>query len=132
MIREGANAMHNLRALLVEDDCVINADIYGVIETLGIFVTSVFSASAAIAVIDGGGYLKVLLTDIDLGVGPNGFDVAHHARRCYPNIPVVFISGTMGSRHAAAGIAGSVFVAKPFHPFEIREAISRTCGLEAA
>jgi CheY-like chemotaxis protein len=47
--------MHSLRALLVEDDRVINADLYGVLEALGIFVTSVFSASAAMAVIDRGG-----------------------------------------------------------------------------
>jgi CheY-like chemotaxis protein len=124
--------MHWLRALLVEDDCVINADICGVLEDFGIFVTSVFSANAAIEIIESGEYLKVLLTDIDLGAGLNGFDVAHHARRCYPKLPVVFVSGTMGSRHAAEGVAGSVFVAKPFHPSHIREAISRTCGLEAA
>jgi CheY-like chemotaxis protein len=124
--------MHSLRALLVEDDCVINADICGVLEDLGIFVTSVFSADTAIAAIDQAEYLKVLVTDIDLGEGMNGFDVAHHARDRYPNLPVVFISGTMGSRHAAEGVAGSEFVAKPFHPFQIRDAIGRTCGLEAA
>lgn len=124
--------MHSLRALLVEDDCVINADISGVLEDLGIFVTSVYNADTAIEVIDRGEYLKVLLTDIDLGDGLNGFDVAHHARDRYPHLPVVFISGTMGSRHAVEGVAGSAFVAKPFQPFQIRDAIDQTCGLEAA
>ncbi len=124
--------MHRLRALLVEDDCVINADICGVLEDLGIFVTAAYTAETAIEVIDRGEYLKVLLTDIDLGAGLNGFDVAHHARDRYPNLPVVFISGTMGSRHPTEGVAGSEFVAKPFHPSEIRDAIGRACGLAAA
>jgi CheY-like chemotaxis protein len=124
--------MHRLSALLVEDDCVINADICGVLEDLGISVTSVYSADTAISEIDFGEYIKVLLTDIDLGEGLNGFDVAHHARDRYPDLPVVFISGTMGSRHAAEGVAGSAFVAKPFQPFQIRDAIGRACGLEAA
>jgi CheY-like chemotaxis protein len=124
--------MHTLRALLVEDDCVLNADICDMLEDMGIFVTSVFSGMAAISAIDRGEYLKVLLTDIDLGEGPNGFDVAHHARNCYPHLPVVFISGIMGSRCAAEGVAGSAFVAKPFQPFQIRDAIGRACRLEAA
>jgi CheY-like chemotaxis protein len=124
--------MNRLHALLVEDDCVINADRCGVLEDLGISFTSVFGADTAISEIDRSEYLEVLLTDIDLGEGLNGFDVAHHARDRYPNLPVVFISGTMGSRFAAEGVAGSEFVAKPFQPFQIRDAIGRTCGLEAA
>ncbi|HEX3366196.1 response regulator [Phenylobacterium sp.] len=124
--------MNSMRALLVEDDCVINADIFGILEDLGIFVTSTFTADAAVAVIDHGGYLKILVTDVDLGEGLNGFDVARHARGRYSNLPVLFISGTMGSRHAAEGVAGSEFIAKPFHPSQIKDAIGRTCGLAAA
>jgi|SRR5579859_1314527 len=124
--------MHSLRVLLVEDNYVTNATIFRTIEELGIFVTSVFDAKAAIAAIDAGGYLKVLVTDIDLGEGLNGFDVARHARSRYPKLAVVFVSGAGASRHAAEGVAGSVFVPKPFQPSQIRQAIERTCGLEAA
>jgi CheY-like chemotaxis protein len=124
--------MNHLRVLLVEDDYVINADISGVLEDLGVFVTSVHTAEDAIGVIDGGGYLKALLTDIDLGEGEDGFDVARHARQRYPGLPVVFVSGTMASRHAAEGVAGSVLIAKPFHPSQIRNALHRAMGLEAA
>jgi CheY-like chemotaxis protein len=124
--------MNRLRVLLVEDDYVINADISGVLEDLGIFVTSVHTAEAAMFVIDSGGYLKALLTDIDLGEGENGFDVARHARRRYPDLPVVFVSGTMASRHAAEGVAGSVLIAKPFHPSQIRNALHQAMGARAA
>jgi CheY-like chemotaxis protein len=124
--------MNTFRVLLVEDDYVINANISGVLEDLGIFVTSVHTAEAAIGVIDSGRYLKALLTDIDLGEGADGFEVARHARRRYPDLPVVFIAGPMASRHAAEGVAGSVLIAKPFHPSQIRDALHRAIGLEAA
>jgi CheY-like chemotaxis protein len=126
------DTMHSLRALLVEDDYVINVDIRGVLEDLGIFVTSVHSAEAAVTVLEGGGYLKALVTDIDLGEGQNGFDVARHARKLYPRLPVVFVSGTMASRHAAEGVEGSVLVAKPFHPRQIRDALQCAIDREAA
>jgi len=117
---------------LVEDDYVINVDISGIIEDLGIFVTSVHTAEAAVMVIDGGGYLKALVTDIDLGEGQNGFDVARHARKLYPGLPVVFISGTMASRHEAEGVEGSILVAKPFHPLQIRDALQCVVDRKAA
>jgi CheY-like chemotaxis protein len=106
--------------------------ILGVLEDLGIFVTAAHTAEEAMSVIDARGYLKMLLTDVDLGKGPNGFDVARHARACYPNLPVVFVSGTTASRHAAEGVSGSVLVTKPFHPSQIRDALNTVLGLEAA
>jgi CheY-like chemotaxis protein len=124
--------MNRLRVLLVEDDHVVNMAILGVLEDLGIFVTAAHTAEEAMSVIDARGYLKMLLTDVDLGKGPNGFDVARHARACYPNLPVVFVSGTTASRHAAEGVSGSVLVTKPFHPSQIRDALNTVLGLEAA
>jgi CheY-like chemotaxis protein len=119
--------MNSLRALLVEVDCVVNAAILKILEGLGIFVTPSFTAEGAISVIDRGEYLKILVTDIDFGEGLNGFDVARHARDRYPDLPVVFMSETQGSRCAAEGVVGSTFVAKPFRPSEIKDAIDRAC-----
>lgn len=124
--------MHRHKVLLVEDDYVINVDICGVLEDLGLYVTSVHTSEAAVAAIDSSKYLKVLLTDIDLGAGLNGFEVARHAREHYPKLAVVFVSGTMASRHAVEGVARSVLVAKPFHPIQIRDALARAVRLEAA
>ena len=124
--------MEHLKILLVEDDYVINVDMCGVLEELGLFVTSVHTAHDAVAEIDSHHCFEALLTDIDLGVGLNGFDVARHGREHYPHLAVVFVSGTMAARHAADGVARSVFVAKPFHPRDIRAALDRAVYLEAA
>lgn len=122
--------MNILRVLLVEDDYVINVDICGILKDMSMSFTTVHTADEAVASIDSGRCLKALLTDIDLGDGLDGFDVARHARKRYPMLPVVFVSGTMASRHASEGVAGSVLVAKPFHPLQIRDAL-RATGLEA-
>jgi CheY-like chemotaxis protein len=121
--------MNRMRVLFVEDDHFINMEILGILEDFGIFVTPVHPAEAAMSVIDSRGYLKLLLADIDLGKGADGFDVARHARNAYPDLPVVFVSGTAAARHAAEGVPGSVLVAKPFTPGQIRDALHTVLGL---
>jgi CheY-like chemotaxis protein len=74
--------------------------------------------------------MTALLTDVDLGSGPDGFDVARHARTLYRRLPVVFVSGTMAAHHAANGVVNSAFVAKPFLPHQIMAALIRVSDLE--
>jgi FixJ family two-component response regulator len=45
---------------------------------------------------------------------------------------VVFISGTAETRHAAEGVVGSEFIAKPFQSNQILAALERAIRLEAA
>ncbi len=81
------------------------------------------NALLAVNVIDRLGYLSALVSDIDLGEGENGFDIARRARAAYPRLPVVFVSGAAASRHAAEGVEGSVFISKAYHPRQIVEAL---------
>lgn len=124
--------MNRISALLVEDDFITNACIYSILKELGISAAAVHNADAAIAVLDGGEQLTLLLTDIDLGRGPNGFDVARHARMRYPQLPIVFVSGGATASQQAASVAGSAFVAKPFERHQLRDAIGQACGLFVA
>jgi len=98
----------------------------------GFSVESVYSGPEAIEAIDRLDPLTALLTDIDLGAGPDGFDLARHARHFYPHLPVVFVSGTMGAHHAANGVARSIFIAKPFVPRQVIDALDQVIRLEAA
>jgi CheY-like chemotaxis protein len=107
-------------------------EIFGILEDMGIFVTAAHTAEEAMSVIDRHGYLKMLLTDIELGGGSNGFDLARYARASYPDLPVVFVSGAAAWRHAAEGVPGSVLVAKPFHPGQIHAALDIVLGRAAA
>lgn len=124
--------MCQMTILFAEDDIVLNMALCESIEELGVSVNAVYSGQAAIEAINGLEYMMALLTDIDLGLGPDGFDVARQARKLFPHLPVVFVSGTMGAHHAANGVVRSAFVAKPFQPLQIMAALDEVIRIEAA
>ena len=124
--------MHQFRVLLVEDNFILNMECCEFLRECGMFVTEAYCAAAAFETINRPGRLSALVTDIDLGPGPDGFEVARRARAAYPDIPIVYMSGTAGGRCVAEGIAGAEFVPKPLHPRQILEALGRAVHLEAA
>lgn len=124
--------MPKSRILFVEDDYVLSMATSEYLEELGFDVESVYSASDAISAINRPEYISALLTDIDLGAGPDGFDVARYARGLYRDMPVVYVSGSKGVHFAAHGVPGSLFVGKPFQQSQIGEALDRAIRHEAA
>ncbi|MDP3174967.1 MAG: response regulator [Phenylobacterium sp.] len=101
------------RVLFVDDNVLCNLEMCDALRGHGYRVVSTFCATAAFEVLDRHQYLSALITDIDLGPGPDGFDLARHARAAYPHLPVVYISGSAAKRHAAEGVEGSIFISKP-------------------
>jgi CheY-like chemotaxis protein len=124
--------MHQPRILSVDDDFVSNMDTCEFLRGHGFTVSEVYCAFAAFEVIDRHGYLSGLVTDIDLGAGASGFEVARRARQVHPGLPVVFISGMPAARHRAQGVENAVFIEKPFQPWQVLEALKRSIPLEAA
>jgi CheY-like chemotaxis protein len=124
--------MREMKILFAEDDIVLNMATCESLEDMGITVRCVYSGPAAIEAIARLDDLTALLTDIDLGSGPDGFDVARYARKLYPRLPVVFVSGTMAAHHPANGVEGSAFVAKPFHQSQVIKALDQVIRLAAA
>ena len=118
------------RVFFVEDDPIITWETCDAIREYGFNVVELYSSSDAISMLDLKTPVAALVTDIDLGPGPDGFEVARRARAIYPHLPVVFISGTAAARHAAEGVSGSVFIAKPFSPLQIVDALK--CALPRA
>jgi len=123
--------MDATRVLLVDDDFLTNLALHKVLDESGFRVESVYCGATALAAIR-----RIapwaLVTDVDLGRGPDGFDVARFARTCRPGLPVVFISGHEGARHSSEGVADSQFIAKPCRGEQIVEALRRAVHLEAA
>jgi CheY-like chemotaxis protein len=124
--------MHQFRVLLVEDDFASSMDCCEFLRTGGMVVIEADCATDAIEILDRAERISALVTDIDLGPGDDGFEVARRARATHPDMPVVYISGAEGRRHEAEGVKGSIFVAKPLHPRQILEALRRAIDLEAA
>ena len=57
---------------------------------------------------------KALIVDINLGKGTTGFDVARHARRLNPSVPVVYVTGGDPESVETHGVDGAALVLKPF------------------
>jgi DNA-binding response OmpR family regulator len=116
--------MQAQQILFVEDDALMSASTCQFIRDRGVRVLDADTALGAIDVLGRKGYLSALVTDINLGAGEDGFDIARRTRIAYPGLPVVYVSGAAASRHLAEGVEGSVFINKPYHPRQIIEALA--------
>jgi len=117
--------MSNVAVLVVEDEAMILLDLESALEEAGFDVVGVASASAAIAAFDKEpDRFKALLSDIRLGPGPSGWEVARHVRQANPTIPVVYVSGDSAGQWGAEGAPNSIMIAKPFFIPQIITAIS--------
>ncbi len=124
--------MHTAKILVVEDSFILSHDICEYLRDLGYQIRPVYCGQAAFETIDRHEHLTALLTDIDLGPGPDGVDVARYARAFSPGLPVVFMSGALNPRHEFNGVNRSEFIAKPYRPEQIAAALARVISLEAA
>jgi CheY-like chemotaxis protein len=65
-----------------------------------------------------------LLTDVRLGSGTNGWEVARHARKLQANLPIVYMTGDSAGDWPIEGVPNSVLVQKPYAPAQLVTAIS--------
>ncbi len=101
--------------LVVEDEVLSRLDL---VETLRSASYEVLEASNAHEAL---GYLRqrvdVVITDIHLGGGLTGWDVAEEFRAARSGIPIIYTSGN--AVDGARKVSGSVFFGKPFRTADI-------------
>ncbi len=78
--------------LVVEDDGDVRAFICAALHDLNYHVLQASDARSALAVLDGGGHIDLLLTDVILP-GPNGRELANAAAVKRPGLKVLFMTG---------------------------------------
>jgi CheY-like chemotaxis protein len=117
--------MDNCSLLLVEDDEVVSVVAEDALETGGYKVVVCRSGNDALARLDDQTTIFAgLITDIDLGPNPDGWEVARHAREIRPDIPVVYTTGHGGAEWLVHGVPNSLLVQKPYAPAQLLTAIS--------
>jgi CheY-like chemotaxis protein len=95
-----------------------------IFEDAGFAVHAASSGAEAIELIDGGFRdIALLVTDIRLSCPISGWDVARHARKLNPNLPIVYVSGDSGMDWIKEGVASSIFVSKPFRADQMVDAM---------
>jgi CheY-like chemotaxis protein len=82
-----------LRVLLVEDDAEVRAVMHRFLDALGCVVDEAASGEQALRVLDGEGRFDLLLTDIALGSGMRGTELAAKVQARFATMPIVLMSG---------------------------------------
>jgi DNA-binding response OmpR family regulator len=102
--------------LLVEDEFIILAAVADALERRGFEVAPCRSGCAAVALLESRERpdFAALVTDIHLGDGPSGWQVARRAREVAPDLPVLYMTAAGQAEWAEHGVDGGILVAKPF------------------
>jgi DNA-binding response OmpR family regulator len=111
--------------LLVEDEETVRSVLEDSLRDGGFDLKLALNGTEALAILEREGEtIHGLITDINLGSRPSGWEVAKRARELIPELPVVYMSGTDAEKWASLGVPNSTIVAKPFAPAQIVTAIS--------
>ena len=107
--------MSSPRILYVEDNFLLALPVEIALEEAGYEVIAVANAEDALLQLQGNDRLPdLLLTDIRLPGGPDGWAIAKRARELLPLLPVIYASGDSAEQWKARGVPGSYMLSKPF------------------
>ena len=119
-----------LRVLLVEDDAEVRAVVRNFLTTLQCDVTVAASGEEALLLLGPDARYDVLLSDIALGAGMRGTELAAQAQRRHPAIAVLLMSGYSAELIDADRDSPSSWelLQKPYTRDELANALARVVG----
>ncbi len=98
--------------LLVEDEPLIRLFISELLEEAGFKVVEAANATEALVILEAGLRVNVLLTDVDMPSGCNGFELAHRVHKSWPEAEILIMSGRQWPEEGDLP-PGAAFLAKP-------------------
>jgi len=111
--------------LLVEDEAVLLLHLEDVLEEAGFAVASASDGQQAIDLIAAWNQEYVgLITDIRLGQGQDGWEVAREARKRNPSIAVIYMTADSAADWSVRGVPNSQVLQKPFVDIQLLTALS--------
>lgn len=118
-----------VRVLVVEDEALICSFIEDALLDGGFEACSVRSGEAAMSTFrDGREGCRALLTDVNLGDGISGWELARQVREITPGFPVLYMTSASAPDWESQGVDGSVLIEKPFAPAQLAAALSQLLG----
>jgi CheY-like chemotaxis protein len=109
---------------VVEDNPLVGAMASTMLSSMGYSPIVVINASSAIAELERPDPIALLLTDILLPGGVTGVDLARQARRRWPDLPILFMSGFADPSLVPDDFrANTKLLMKPFRLGQLSEAI---------
>jgi CheY-like chemotaxis protein len=112
------------KILLAEDDFTLARLMSEVIRDFGYDIQTAFSSEDAEAILVEEGPFDLLLTDIGLKRGIDGFELARRARILSPELKVLYVSGDAQRTSTDMGEVTAPILQKPVPPDELGQAIA--------
>jgi CheY-like chemotaxis protein len=111
--------------VVVEDEPLVRDLIVTALEDGGFKVQAAESGSAAIALLEQqGANVAGIATDIRLGGGCDGWQVAQRGRELNPTLAVIYTTGDSEVEWTSKGVPRSTLVVKPFAPTQLLVALA--------
>ena len=110
--------------LVVEDEVLIRNFIESALVEAGFDVLAVVRKEALATLNEQGATIGALITDIGIGSGISGWDIATHARKLDPQMPIIYLSGPVVGVWPAQGVPDSLVLQKPVTSGQVVAAVS--------
>jgi CheY-like chemotaxis protein len=120
-----------LKVLLVEDEAEVRKVVRSHLEALGCVVADFGTAEQALASLSEPAGFDLLLTDVALGAGLRGTELARRVRVRWPAVAVLLMSG-YAAEAIEEGAQGWALLRKPFDRAELSRAITRSLAAARA
>ncbi|MBF9029063.1 response regulator [Rhodobacterales bacterium HKCCE3408] len=117
------DAFEGLRVLVVEDDPLYLDRLTEALETLGCNPVRARDGAEAIALVEGGEAVDILLTDVLLPGDGDGFALARRVVGLRPGLGVIYISGFAGAPGTQRDLVPGPFLRKPLGLSALPEAM---------
>ena len=119
-------AVTAVQILLVEDEGLIRMMTAEALQDEGFEVVEALDGDEAVKLLDGPERFDILFTDVRMPGSLDGIEVALHARRRYPAIPIVVTSGYAADLVARLSVLdpSAVLIGKPYGMAKMVEALN--------
>ena len=114
--------------LLVEDDALVRETVAAMLEDEGYEVVEAASAAGALELVRDGLDAPLIVTDVDLGTGPSGAELADMLRRLRPEMRIIFITGRLSSLADRDMDEREAILPKPFASAALSRLVRRMTG----
>lgn len=121
------NAAERPTVLVVEDQVLLRMDLAQFLETQGFAVLQAAGHAEAMKLLGTEWTIDAVVTDIDLGPGPNGLALLAWVRDRRPGLPVFVCSGRL-SEVGDAGLPTVDVFPKPFDPRRLVTRLRQALG----
>ena len=114
--------------MLVEDEFLIRLTLAEVLADEGYHVVEAVTGDEALALLQGGAAIDILLTDVQLPGALDGYALVKQARLAMPNLPVIFMTGRPDRANGPVADTYDTYIAKPYLPSDICRAVRHIIG----